>query len=319
MTINVLVFIHGITPQERPRAHESLYESFWHALLISRPELDHVITEVVHVEWGNHLGEASRPDTRLSEAQRRISDLVRYDRVRSHANELNQVHPGPLGDWNLVLGLRPMLRLIRQELVQFGLADAIYYASAEGECAVRVAIYGQVLEALRPHRDAADVRVHIVAHSLGVTVSHDFLFGLFGKTTEPDFLKQATKQEDRDDYSHWRKKASDGSLRLGSFVSMASQLPMFVLRKQALVDRLAAGDTLDPSIIGLTGDEVRWLILYDVDDVLGFATRELYGNAPMIRQIQVDSGDTPICAHTDYWKNMQTIEEVATLLARNTA
>jgi hypothetical protein len=42
-------------------------------------------------------------------------------------------------------------------------------------------------------------------------------------------------------------------------------------------------------------------IVYDVDDPLGFATREPYGDHPELRQVQVDAGDTPLKAHTGYW------------------
>ena len=101
-------------------------------------------------------------------------------------------------------------------------------------------------------------------------------------------------------------------------MSFASQLPIFVLRKQELVSRLARGGVIDPVDIGIprTGP-TRWLCCYDVDDLLGFATRELYGNAESIRQVQVDSGDLPLSAHTDYWTTRTAIEESAELIARN--
>ena len=51
-------------------------------------------------------------------------------------------------------------------------------------------------------------------------------------TLEPDFLKQAHRVEDAADYDLWRTKAHKGELRVGSFVSMASQLPIFALRKR---------------------------------------------------------------------------------------
>jgi hypothetical protein len=97
---------------------------------------------------------------------------------------------------------------------------------------------------------------------------------------------------------------------------MASQLPLFALRKQALVDRLAKGGLLDPADIGVAPNEqTQWLIVYDVDDPLGFATRELYGDKPEVLQIQVDAGDTPIDAHTGYWTNSVVIAETARLIA----
>jgi hypothetical protein len=192
----------------------------------------------------------------------------------------------------------------------------LYYASQDGETAVRAAVYGQALQGLRALRDEAEVFLHVVGHSLGVTVAHDFLYGLFGKVDEPHYLEQAASLLDRDDYRLWRAKVRRGELRLGSFTSMASQLPLFALRKQALVDRLAKGGLLDPADIGVAPNEqTQWLIVYDVDDPLGFATRELYGDKPEVLQIQVDAGDTPIDAHTGYWTNSVVIAETARLIA----
>jgi hypothetical protein len=322
MTAHVLLFIHGITPQAQPTAHGALYDAFWSGLQREQPSLTRAIGHIARVEWGNrlHPGRA-RPDELLSDAEVRAASLVDNERVRLHPGAHNILHPGPLGDWNVIPGLRLLVRSLREQLVQFGLADAIYYASQDGEQAVRAAVYGQVLAQLRPLRAAADgVMLHVVAHSLGVTVAHDFLYGLFGKLDIPDYLGQAASEEDKDDYLLWRERAGRRQLRFGSFVSMASQLPLFALRKQALVDRLAAGGVLDPLAIGLEpSGQTQWLIVYDVDDALGFATRELYGDRPELRQVQVDVGDTPINAHMDYWTNERVIQEAAQLMAGRAA
>ena len=317
MTKHVLILIHGITPEVMPSVHTDQYHAFWSALQAEQPALLAVMHKVVCVEWGNRVhAVATRPDERLSEAEQATSALINTSHVHKHPSEQNVVHPGPLGDWNLIPGLRFLVRKLREELVQFGLADAIYYASEEGERAVRAAVYGQVLQGLRELRSEPEVMLHVVGHSLGVTVAHDFLYGLFGKPGMPHFLTQTSSQQDRDDYAFWREKAQANQLIMGSFTSMASQLPLFALRKQALVDQLAAGKVLDPSVIGIVPNgQTQWLIVYDVDDPLGFATRELYGDRPEVRQVQVDAGDTPINAHTAYWKNKLVIREAAQMIA----
>ena len=317
MSKHVLILIHGITPEATPRNHVDQYEQFWSALQEEQPALLAVIRKVVGVEWGNRVHDsATRPDERLSEAERSASELTKTSRVQSHPSEHNVVHPGPFGDWNVIPALRPLIRRLREELVQFGLADAVYYASQDGERAVRAAVYGQVLAALRELREAPEVSLHVVAHSLGVTVAHDFLYGLFGKPSQPDFLGQAANRQDSADYLLWRERARASQLLLGSFTSMACQLPLFALRKQALVDLLAQGKVLDPSVIGLVPNgQTQWLILYDVDDPLGFASRGLYGDHPEMRQVQVDAGDTPLKAHTGYWRDELVIRETAQLIA----
>lgn len=317
MPKHVLILIHGITPEITPGVHSDQYQEFWKALQAEQPALLAVIHNVIGVEWGNRVhATATRPDERLSDAEQTTSDLVKTAHVHKHPSEQNVVHPGPLGDWNLIPGMRFLVRELREELVQFGLADAVYYASEDGERAVRAAVYGQVLHGLRELRSEPEVMLHVVGHSLGVTVAHDFLYGLFGKPSQPHFLAQAATQQDRDDYAFWREKAQAGQLLFGSFTSMASQLPLFALRKQTLVDQLAAKQPLDPSAIGIVANgQPQWLIVYDVDDPLGFATRELYGDRPEVRQVQVDAGDTPIKAHTAYWNNDLVIRETAQLVA----
>jgi hypothetical protein len=317
MAKHILILIHGITPEATPRNHVAQYEQFWCALQEEQPALLAVMQNVVGVEWGNRVhANITRPDERLSEAERSTSKLIKTSSVHSHPSDYNLVHPGPFGDWNVIPALRPLIRKLREELVQFGLADAVYYAAEDGERAVRAAVYGQVLAGLRELREEPEVMLHVVAHSLGVTVAHDFLYGLFGKPDQPDYLGQAASAQDGADYLFWRERTQTGHLLLGSFTSMASQLPLFMLRKQALVDRLAEGKVLDPSVIGIVPNgQTQWLIVYDVDDPLGFATRELYGDPPELRQVQVDAGDTPLKAHTAYWVDGLVISETAQLIA----
>jgi hypothetical protein len=322
MPTNLVVFIHGTTPHPRLAGpvgqYPQLYKRFWSALTRVEPSLEgESFSRFAHIEWGHPVaGAPQREDSMLAEAERRIAESVAFERVKASPSEHNQLHGGILGDWSWLPGLRPVVRRIREQLVTFGLADAVYYASEEGERAVRTAVYGQVLEKLRPLRALRDVRLHVIAHSLGVTVSHDFLYGLFGKAGEPDFLAQTNRPEDRADYDLWRTKARSGELRVGSFVSMASQLPLFALRKSALVRQLSEGATLDPALIGIAPDgPVRWLVAYDSDDVLGFATRELYGNPASIRQMQIDAGDTPLAGHDGYWEEPCFIEEAARVIA----
>jgi hypothetical protein len=70
--------------------------------------------------------------------------------------------------------VREVLNTIRESLVLPGLGDAIYYCSTDGEAAVRRAVYGKVLAKIRPY-EGASVYLHVVGHSLGATVSFDFL------------------------------------------------------------------------------------------------------------------------------------------------
>lgn len=309
--VNVLVLVHGMTTERDAPSHSGEYGLFKRGLAGKQTDLFAHLDRTVEVEWGNHLGreDPKRPDQRLSLAEERVSDLVGYDRIKKIRSERNVT----VLDWSL---LSPGKKL-RESIVQFGLADALYYASADGEKAVRQAVYEQVLGALEDYRDAGDVRLHIVAHSLGVTVAHDFLYGLFTKQKDADFLDQASSGTGKEQFEFWFNKAKAGELRLGTLVSMASQLPLFVMRVQKLVDAFAKNQLMQPGHIGITADDhVQWVIFYDVDDPLGFATRRLYEETAAIKDRQVRDGGM-FKAHTGYWTNDTVLAETAGLIYSN--
>ena len=52
---------------------------------------------------------------------------------------------------------------------------------------------------------------------------------------------------------------------------------------------------------------------YDIDEVLGFASRNLYSSNNAMMDIQIDAGDLPQTAHVGYWENEVVIRETAKL------
>ena len=184
-------------------------------------------------------------------------------------------------------------------------------------------VYGQVLEQLDAYRDHDEVRLHLVGHSLGVTLTHDFLYGLFGQRGEPGHLPGfVAERQGTDDarrrFLTWRAKARDGTLRLGSLTSAASQLPIFFMRNEELIARIYDGGFLLPADIGVDAtDHVQWQLFYDIDDALAMSTRNLYSPTTAIRELQVGSGVFPGSAHTGYWRDRTVIRETAELILRN--
>lgn len=90
------------------------------------------------------------------------------------------------------------------------------------------------------------------------------------------------------------------------------------MRKQELVNKLYSENLLDPTVIGIADTHhVRWKIFYDLDDILGYATRGLYHPNGGIMDIQIDCGDQPASAHTLYWENETVIRETANLIFDN--
>lgn len=308
------VFIHGMVPREHAGEHPEMGD-LWHALRGHMPATGLPFEEPLFVEWGHETAMAEaddlRPDQQLTRAQQVISNWVSYERVRDD--------PGPnnttLTEFGIP-GLRHEVIRIREGLLVHGLADVLYYVSSDGEKAVRTHVYRTILECLEAH--AADARIHLYffAHSLGVTLVHDFLFGLFAPDHRPGFLDECDDSDAKDLFIKWRGLAGD-RLHVGALATAASQLPLMVFRNQALIERVH-GAHLDPAVIGIPHDgTTHWINFWDIDDPLGYPTRNLYHPNDAIREVQVDCGDLPTTAHTGYWTNHTVIRETAALfLAR---
>jgi hypothetical protein len=316
MAKHVLVLIHGITPEPKPDV-KSQYQELVKA--VQGAELP-LAAPICQVTWGLHDTEGQpRPDQYLTAAEQFVGSLVQESALHG-GQELSAGLRGH--DWGVPL-LRSAIRRVRESVVLYGLSDAIYYASVDGEAAVRDAVFSQVFDKLEASQDG-QIELHIVAHSLGVAVAHDFLYALFG-TRDPAFPSPADGGEvpltdrTRALQAKWRREAMEGRLKLGTFISFASQLPLFVMRKQALVEQLARHEKLDPSVIGIdkSRDSVQWAIFYDSDELLGFATRPLYQTTKAIVDIHMDSGLEPLSAHLGYWHRPAIIERCLDVLRAN--
>jgi hypothetical protein len=286
----------------------------------------------IGVIWGHEQpGEENKApddlqaDRQLTRAQNFINDRIAYDNLVKDPDPNNvtmSLFKGSGIDFPL---LTPMVRGLvvglRESIVTRGLGDVLYYTSAEGECHVRKTVYRQVLGQLERYLDEPEVRLHLIGQSLGVTLTHDFLYGLFNPKVgyTPDFIKQEQGDpEDRKRFELWRNKAQNGTLKLGSLTSAASQLPLFLMRKQELVNQLANKQFINARNIGIVdSDRIQWQLFYDVDDLLGFGTRRLYNCDRAIAEYQVDTGDNPGDAHTAYSNNFSVVEKTAQLLLIN--
>jgi hypothetical protein len=359
--VNVFIFMHGMRTEKepiRPGAIDDTYADMWQKLCKAEPGLAesfHTFKDgksYIGVEWGHTRTDdvEIREDKQLTQAQINVGERVGYANVKADPNQNNQIISfveSLVKEFPRLPFVRSLILTTREEVMIRGFGDAIYYCSPDGERQVRRTIYEQVLEKLDGLEEETDVRLHIFAHSLGVTVSHDFLFGLFApdeehstkpgevqmkaaepatpatpaaKSNQPDFIKEEQgTPEGQARFELWRNKVKNGELRLGTLISSASQLPLFLMRKQELVDRLARGEQLDPSVLGIYKAQpgIRWLLFYDADDLLGFPTRRLYSPAEQIREVQVSTGNFPPASHANYWLNGDVIRETAKLVYAN--
>ena len=337
--VNILIMIHGMIPNSRPKSPFDSssdgkylgYNGFINALIVKQPELTTIFEDrLIGIEWGheqpgeeNRATDDLRADRRLTRAQNFINKRIAYDNLVKDADENNvtmSLFKGSGVDFPL---LTPMVRWLvvglRESIVTRGLGDVLYYTSEQGECHVRSTVYKQVLEKLNPYLQEPQVRIHVIGQSLGVTLTHDFLYGLFNPEDNyiPGFRGQGD-EEDVERFNLWRNKAQNKQLQLGSLTSTASQLPLFLMRKQELVNQLANERLIDARNIGvLDSKRIQWQLFYDVDDLLGFATRRLYNCERAIKEYQVDTGDNPADAHTAYWNNDFVVDKTAELLFTN--
>ena len=338
MTVNVLVMLHGITVEPEPRDHRAAYDALWAALRRRQPRLSAALVTPLGLEWGHEPPGSPnelRPDQLLTRAENFINEQTSYASLKTDPSpynhmltpkdDLGELRVGALASRWL---LRPyLLTPFKEKVMVRGFTDVLYYCSPDGETAIRRAVYSQFLNGLAPYRNAAQVRLHVVAQSLGVTVAFDFLFGLFAPDSHfpggvPGFVR-----EHRDDvvlqpfleaYTFWRERRAAGGLVLGSVSSTGGQLPLMMMRKQTLVERLARGERLDASVIGVApGDALKWKLFYDADDALGFPARRVFEPQAAIQEYEVDTHWRPDLAHSLYWKNEVVQREIADLIAQN--
>jgi hypothetical protein len=318
--VNVLAFVHGMTTDvapSDPRKSGGTYDKFWKALQAHKPELASLFSDgPILVEWGHQLSSTENPvreDHRITEVERFVNEQVSYRNLKNRPGPNNVTMSGLHSDWGIP-GIRQVVTNVREGVVSFGLTDVVYYCSGDGEIYVRAQVYNQVLVAMQPYVAEPNVCIHLFGHSLGVTIVHDFLFGLFKKGHVSDFVeKYQGGVWASEEFKKWQRKAENGELTLGGLACAASQLPLMVMRKQLMIDKLFAHQGLDPADVGVVSTGIQWKFFYDIDDVLGFSSRNLYSPNHSIMDIQVNSGDLPLSAHVGYWENEVVIRETAQL------
>jgi len=314
---NILIFVHGMTNSAFPGNHKSQYLNFFDKLCQANPNLKRAFREKIFVEWGHESSNQIRSDQKIMGAENTVNSLVSYDKIKQIKDPNNKL----IHDFSIFRALASVfqypLKGKLEDFFMFGLGDVIYYCGEDGEQSIREAVYGQVLDKLRKYKKD-NVELHVIAHSLGCTVAYDFLYGLFAPSKnwssgKPDF---ALNKKYGKEFMEWRKKQISGELILGSMISMASQIPILLLRKQKVVDLFYQKQKLDPSVIGIKSG-LRWKIFYDIDDILAYPTRNLFKSNQTIMDIQVSNTDLPHTAHEKYWINKKVIKETAELITAN--
>ena len=324
-----------MTLAKEPKTHDDLYDPFLKALYKKSPELKSRFGKPCKIEYGHEPPKGTlRDDQKLLAAQNQIEEKISHKSLKQTMPQQFSVVPFYVE----VIGnlLRKPISFVRDDVFTHGFTDAIYYASTDGERAVRNSIYTKVLGELEEAKKDNDVRLHVVAHSLGATVMFDFLYGLFApdenypedKDNEklnhkPDFFRENINDEKMGHYAecydYWRQRSTcpnkKGTLKLASFSTFGGQLPFFLMRKQKLVDMLHNKESLDVSVIGVEpNNSAMWKVFYDVNDILGYPVKGLFGNPVAIQEFHIGTTWNIFKAHDWYWKHPKVISEIGKLL-----
>jgi hypothetical protein len=312
---NILIFIHGMVPDDLQHPPQKKYLDFQRLIFNFNPNLEFLLDDIIYVNWGHQPQNASitntSEDQKLTVAENFIVEKINYKNTKASPSKNNLLTM----DFPNIL-----FNSLKEKIIIPGLGDVIYYCSDEGETIIRNSIYTQVLEQLAPYWND-EINIHFIGHSIGAMICHDFLYGIFNNKGTSGFLKN--KQVDKKSrilYGKLIKKVKEGSLSLGSFTSCASQIPLLLLRKPALVSHFYQGNKLSATDIGITDvnrDHIKWQLFYDVDDPLGFITRPIYDDENCnIKEIQVNCGGG-LSAHVNYWDSKKIARETANLIQNN--
>jgi hypothetical protein len=143
MKNNVLVFVHGMTPDVAPSdpgKPGGTYTKFWTALQGQKPELTNLFPDgPIFVEWGHQLSTTENPvreDHKLTEVERFVNEQVSYKKLKTYPGPNNAI----TSDWGIPV-IRQTVASVREGIVSFGLTDVVYYCSGDGEIYVRAHVY----------------------------------------------------------------------------------------------------------------------------------------------------------------------------------
>lgn len=284
--IEVPVFVHGITLDPIPHDHERDYASLL-ALInqaLTAQGKQPFAEPPIGVEWGWESDQTMEADRNLALAERMIAEpAVARARIAQ----------------DITLTPLRMVNLYMRQAFVYGFADLLYYASEDGENAVRRNVFGFLSNQILGRWADKHVKLSLtfIAHSAGTVIVHDLLFNLFrqDKPCEVDEVNQVVHE-----------LVDQGRLRIRRFYSFGSPITPTVFRKGALLAKIVNQEKLDPEGLGFRRSDglsnPRWVNFWDKDDVVAFPVSFLFDNARgEIEDHYLDLGDLFPIVHLKYW------------------
>ncbi len=294
---DVIAYIHGVTPEEAPGPHASIFQQLHQAVASLHEGWP---ADFLPIEWGWSRREGTpRSEELLSQAQRQLGKRM-LPTVAS-AKDFS-INPGRLAVDQL------------REINFFGFSDMFYYCSESGKHAIRRAVCEQLAGYMNGEEEP--IRITWIGHSAGAVIAQDLLFHLYS----PDELlpnRHAFVGGEGDELAlQLRELAQSGQLLLRRLVTLGNPLGVMSLRHDRVLETLAAGEGLNPAHYGCVVDEElpgpRWMNIWDRDDPLAWPVEPLFhtGNET-VKDVYVNVSDWITRAHNSYWSSKAVHKAIA--------
>jgi hypothetical protein len=204
----------------------------------------------------------------------------------------------------------------------FFLGDVVAYLSEDTNF-IRRTVWQQIWTVLEKPLKQGTTTYSIVAHSLGSVIAYDYLCCLFHPEQPRLFVPQlpvessivpAISTED------WELNEAELGLlqkQFRHFFTLGSPIGLFILRKGSLWEN---GSPFQEIYNPVRGNDRLWINFYDRDDIIAYPVKALFSANPknqdcLLKDIAINTGFTPLDAHTNYWQNRDVAEKIMRFLS----
>lgn len=204
----------------------------------------------------------------------------------------------------------------------FFLGDVVAYLSEDTNF-IRRTVWEQIWTVLEKPLKQGTATYSIVAHSLGSVIAYDYLCCLFHPEQPRLFVPQLSAEVSRVPViptTDW--DVSDAELgllqeRFRHFFTLGSPIGLFILRKGSLWEN---GSPFQEIYNPVRGNDRLWINFYDRDDIIAYPVKSLFSaNSKnqdcLLKDIAINTGFTPLDAHTNYWQNRDVAEKMMRFLS----
>lgn len=315
--IEMAVFIHGITPardwgvKNNPAAlYGTLFANIQKELeKQGKPKLDMALKVI----WNWRPDDDDSPvyvDQTLAAAERIIGGKIgeRELTIRS----VNWFH---FFLWKLVYR-------IGRDIMLYGLGDAMYYVSKDGETTVREHVFQYLCDEIIKRLKAGDGKLNkisltVLGHSAGSLIAHDFLYHLFSdRKPKPDDVPrmQELRRMIGGNEENPKEPASP-RLRVRRLYTFGSPIAAWFIRANSLLDKVTKGTQLKLTDLGLDADATlvnpRWVNFWSLTDVAAFPLNFLYDSTDAVEDHYINVGWLFPDTHGAYWSSSKVAEYIA--------